>query len=810
MLRFIHFITLMLLSLIVSLASAQSAEKPKINISGTINNKSSEIMIHLKASETQTLVKTEYADDNGNFLFSDIPAGNYFVAFEQNGKTVYTGKTFEANANVYLKNIEYTPETQLLSEVTVTKNKQFIERQDGKMILNIENSIAATGSSAFEILEKAPGVKVDNNDNISLRGKSGLIIQIDGKPTPMSGNNLANYLRGIASGAVEKIEFITNPSSKYDAAGSSIINIKMKKDKRKGTNGSISSSYGQGKYAKTNHNASLNHRNKKINAFGNYSFSYREGFSELLLKRDFYENGSFSGAYDQDNYLNITFKNHIARAGLDYFVNDKHTIGLLVSGVNNRFNPDGQNYSDVYDGSHAKISRFETRSRSKENWKNAAVNLNYKYVIDTVGTELTADFDYANYGSKTNQLFNTSYLNVDGSALSPDYKLFGNLKGGLDIYAVKSDFMTQLKNNIRLETGLKTSFVKADNNLAFYDRSSGSDVFDPTKSNHFIYEENINAAYVNLSKAVGKWNFQLGLRLENTNIKGKQLVDNTAFDDHYSQLFPSGLASYAANPNNTFEFNYSRRIQRPGYDQLNPFKYYLDPTTYKAGNPYLKPQITHSIEFTHVLKQKIYTTLSFARTLDNITETISPSDLDPKITVQTNKNLKSVDIYGLYFIVPHSITKWWDSTNNLNFYVGSYSGTIANTTLSNSGNFTWNINSQHNFKLGNGFFAELSGDYRAREAYAFDVIKPYWFMNSGLQKKFKNKSTLKLAVTDIFNTNNIKARVRFTGYEENFHVTRDSRVVTLSYTYNFGNSNGMSQRKTGGADDIKQRAAKNG
>jgi hypothetical protein len=811
MLRFLYLLTAMAVTALTSILNAQNTDD-RITIKGHVASEqklSANTIVSLFKSSDKALVKTELLSENGSFSFENVPMGNYTIAVVENGKTKFTGAAFDANQNVEDMTITMGASVNNLQEVVVKKDKPYIERQDGKMILNVENSISATGSSAFEVLEKAPSVRVDQNDNISLRGKSGIIVQIDGKQIQMSGQNLANYLRGIPSGSVEKIEFITNPSSKYDAAGTSIINIKMKKDKRKGTNGSAQVSYGQGRYPKSNNNLSLNHRNKKINVFGSYSFAYREGFNKLILDRSFYENGLFDGAYDQNNFLNMAFKNNNLRGGFDYLLNDKHTLGILVNGVSNNIRLDGENASDVYGANHQKTSLFKTNSRTKERWKNGSVNLNYKWVIDTTGTEFTTDFDYANYANRNNQDFTTTYYNIDQSPADPAYILHGNLRGDLNLFALKSDYVKTFKNKLKFETGVKSSYVKADNNLSFYDRSNGTDIFDTTKSNHFIYKENINAAYMNASKEFGKWNVQLGLRMENTNISGAQLFGGTFFDDSYVQLFPSALVSYNLNPKNSLEINYSRRIQRPSYDQLNPFKFFLDETTYKAGNPKLEPQTTHSLELTHTFNQKIFTTLSFSRTENNITETISPSETEQRVTVQTTRNLDHVDVYGLYFVVPAKVTKWWDTTNNLNFYVGSYSGTVSNTTLKNAGNFTWNFNSQNNFKLGNGFFAELSGNYQAPENYAFDHIRPIWFVNTGLQKKFKNKSTLKLAVNDIFNSNEIQATTKFTSYTEHFKVKRDTQVVVLSYTYNFGSSNGPMRRRTGGADDIKQRAGSN-
>lgn len=805
MIRLIISFSIFAISVATSLVFAQAPQK--ITISGTVLSDKNEIVpgkvVSLFDANTQKLVKSEITAENGQFTFSNTNPGNYFIGIS--GEQVFTGNTFLAEKDTELPTITLQSGTTVLDGVTITKTKPYIERQQGKMILNVENSIGNTGSSAFEVLEKAPGITIDNNDNISLRGRGGIMVQIDGKPTPMSGTNLANYLKGMPSGSIDKIEFITNPSSKYDAAGASIINIKLKKDKKIGTNGSVTSALGQGVYPKSNNSLSLNHRNKKINAFGSYSFAYREGFNELLLNRKFYENGALARTYDQDNFLRMNFRNHIGRAGIDFYASKKHTFGLSGSMLSNKFNPTGKNASDVYDAGNALVSHFDTYNNSRDNWHNHALNANHKFVIDSLGTELTTDIDYANYGNRNKQDFTTRYFDPNGLETQNPYWLFGDVAGDLKIYAFKSDFVTTLKNKVKLETGLKTSFVKADNDLAFYNNASGAVLYDSGRSNHFIYKENINAAYLMASREFGKWNATLGLRMENTNITGLQLTDNTKISNSYTQLFPNVFVGYTFNEHNSLEFNYSRRISRPSYDQLNPFKFFLDLTTYKEGNPYLKPQTTNALEVTHVFRQKIFTTLSFSRTTDNITEVIAPSDADPAVTVQTNKNLNTADITGLFLIVPVDLTKWWNMSNSLNFYYGSYSGTVANTTLSNQGNFTYNINTVNNFKLGSGFSSELTANYRGREVYAFMDVNPVWFLNFGFQKKFP-KSALKLAINDLFYTNRSVAVTTFSGYVEHFRVSRDSRTVVLTYIYNFGAGSPASRRRTGGADDLKQRA----
>ncbi|MBB4804927.1 outer membrane receptor protein involved in Fe transport [Chryseobacterium defluvii] len=809
MARIFLLIFVWLMSFFSSTLSAQTSQQ-SFSLSGNINSEQvNQVEINLFDSENK-LVKTEIADQKGNFSFNDLVAGNYLVKINKNGAEAYKSEPIAVTGNTTLPPVQLNE--KLIEGVVITKSKPYIERQDGKMILNVENSIASTGNSAFEVLEKAPGVNVDSNDNISLRGRGNLLVQIDGKNTPMTGTELANYLRGIPSASVDKIEFITNPSSKYDAAGTSIINIKLKKDQRKGTNGSITTALGTGRYIKNNNNFSINHRNKKVNVFANYSFAYREFFNHLVLDRNFYNEGNtFEKAYLQDNFLKMNFRNHIAKAGMDYYMNDKNILGFSIGFISNKFDPKGDNSSVILGSDHLPERTFTTQNRSKDHWKNASFNLNHKYTIDSLGSEITTDFDYINYSNTTLQNFDTRTYDLSGNLATGletanPYLLKGDIGGSLNIYSLKSDLTKAFKNNWKAEAGIKTSFVKADSDLQFFDVSLGTPVMDMGKTNHYIYEENINAIYGNVSKKWEKFSTNFGLRIENTNITGTQLTTNQVNKKNYTQLFPSAVFSYDLNDKNNLEANFSRRITRPSYNQLNPFKYYLDPTTYRAGNPDLNPQTTMNYELTYSLSNKYFATLSYSKTSDNITDVIKPVVEDGKnITVQTIENLNSASYFGLYLIAPVKVTKWWDMNNSANFYYGSYTGNVSGTQINNKGNFTFNMNSINSFKLGNGFTAELTGNYRAREVYAYMDVKPNWYLNLGAQKKFKNNSTLKLAFNDIFYTSNPRARTTFNNYVENFEVERDTRVVTLSYTYNFGSGKAGQPRKTGGAEDLKQR-----
>lgn len=802
MTRIFTLIFLWILLLFTSLLPAQTMQS--FSLSGSIKSDKAEQMEISLLDADNKLIKTEIADPNGKFGFNDLKGGTYRLKISRNGSEVYHSDLISLTDHTSLPAIDLNVKS--IEGVTITKARPMIERQDGKMIMNVENSIASTGNSAFEVLEKAPGINIDSNDNISLRGKGNLLIQIDGKNTPMTGNDLANYLKGIPSSTIDKIEFITNPSSKYDAAGSSIINIKLKKEQRKGTNGSISTSLGTGKYVKNNNSFSINHRNKKINIFGNYSFAYREAYNGLVLDRNFYENNNFKKAYVQDNYLKFRFNSHVAKAGMDYYLNDKNILGFSVGLVSNKFNINGDNSNVTLGSNRLPESSFTTVNASNDRWTNLSFNLNHKYTIDSLGSEISTDFDYINYANSSLQSFDTRTHQIADETDNLDI-IKGDMDGKLNIYSLKSDLTKNFKDEWKLETGIKTSFVKTDNDLKFFNATSGSLIPDLSKTNHFIYEENINAVYGNVSKKWDKFKATAGLRMENTNVKGTQLTTHQVNKRNYTQLFPSAVFSYDLTDKSNIEINFSRRITRPSYNQLNPFKFYLDPTTLKAGNPDLNAQTTMNYELTYSLSNKYFATLSYSKTSNNITDILKPVvENGQVITVQTIENLNSVSNFGLYLIVPVKVTKWWDMNNSANFYYGSYTGNVSGTQINNKGNFTFNINSIHSFKLGNGYTAELTGNYKAREVYAYLNMSPIWYLNIGAQKKFKNNSILKFSFTDMFFTSNIKGQTVYNDYLENFAVKRDTRVVTLSYTYNFGSSKSGQPRKTGGADDLKQRA----
>ena len=756
-------------------------------------------------------VKAELTNVDGSFEFVEIAAGEYYLNVSFLGFKDYHTSSFIVNNGddvSPIPEIILRPDGLALAEVSVVALKPFIERKSDRLIVNVENSILAAGASGMEVLERAPGLIV-NGDNITIRGRAGVIFMIDGKVTPMSGQELANYLRAMPSNSIERIEIITNPSAKYDAAGNAgIIDIRLKKEANMGTNGTLTASYSQGVYPKTGVGLSLNRRSKDLNIFGGYNYSYREGFNELHLYRAFYEDGKRTGAYDQDNYMVIPYHFHAVRAGADYTISPSTIIGVLANSSVNIFDKEGQNKSLVENESQEVVSAFTTSSESDDLWPSYAVNGNVKHTFPKGKQELTADIDFARYWNETDQSFTTHYYDLNGEEYLPYYLLTGDLNGSLSIRSFKTDFAYPIRDKAKMEAGLKTSYVQSDNDLAFYDESDiNNPVFDSTISNHFLYDERINAAYVNFHYNWTKLSLQAGLRVEQTIADGIQLINGQTFSRDYTNLFPSVFLNYNFSEKYAMGVNMSRRLDRPSYQQLNPFKYYLDPSTYREGNPYLNPQFTWAFEWNHTFYQRYSATLSFARTTQNITQVIAPVEGEDRITVQTDKNLDEVDYISLSAGIPVSVAKWWDSQNSVSCYVSRYHGHYAETEL-NDGNVVLDVRTNNTFILGDDWSAELNFSYHTREIYAFMDLDPMWALGAGIQKQFFNKkSTLKVTFTDIFWTNLPSAFIQYTNYEENFDVYRDTRLATISYTHRFGDSQvAPSRRRAGGAEEEKQRA----
>jgi hypothetical protein len=498
---------------------------------------------------------------------------------------------------------------------------------------------------------------------------------------------------------------------------------------------------------------------------------------------------------------------------MDYFPSKKTIIGFVVNANFNHYKRNNDNSSIVLDPQRQATSTFNSLATNNDHGTNIVANINFKHTFDSTGKELTADVDYGNYKSNSLTVNATNYYKLDGTQLQPKYVLNGDQNGRLNFKTAKLDYVNPLGKESKWEAGIKTSFVSSDNDAKFYDVSNGTPQNDPNKTNHFLYKENNNAAYINFSKAFKKFDFMIGVRGEQTNINTKQEIGNVKFDSSYFQLFPSAFFNYKIKEDQTIGLSVSRRIDRPGYSQLNPFLFLIDVTTYATGRPGLLPQLTWSYELSYTLKNMNFG-LSYSHTKDNQNITLArfkevfpniPSD--DNVTVQIPINLQSSDYFGLSISTPIRITKWWNMINNGNIYFEKFHGSFSGTAL-NNGKPAADIRTNNTFTFKKGWTAELNASLNTGGQYGFMVLDPQWGISTGVQKTvLKNKGTLRFNITDIFWTNLPKAVITYNNYVEKWHAYRETRVANISFSYRFGNNKVQAARRRATASEEERQRA---
>lgn len=806
----------------LGLAPAGYAQSPAA-VSGAVRSSAGAPIdyatVTLHRAKDSTVVKAEFSDDKGQFAFEQTPAGQYLVSAAQVGfERQWTAPFAVGGEPVRLPALTLAGSARTqLKEVQVVGTRPQFERLADRTVVNVENSPLSAGNTSLDVLRRSPGVTVDGNDNLALRGRQGLLVLIDGKRQAMTGTELADYLRALPADQVKNIELITNPPAKYDAqGGAGIIAINLKKDQKLGTNGSYNVSYGYGRYGKLTTGLALNHRRKNLNVFGNYTFADRRNWNALTIDREFYSypDGvkTLNSRSELDNNGRSHGRSHAWKAGLDYYLAERTVLGVAANGLALQTDSRGGNDVKSYTAAGALTEQYTSVNLRDGELPNYALNANFRHTFrDSLGQhELTADADYARYDSRRGQRLDTEYL-LPSATLD---RLTSDQRNDLTIQSVKADYTRPLSKSARLEAGSKVSWVLSDNDLEFrVPRTPGQVedlVRDPRRSNRFRYDENIVAGYVSVSQTLPQWTLQAGLRGEQTNAIGRPEADSGRFDRHYFQLFPSAAVKHTFSDKNETSLSLSRRIDRPSYGQLNPFKSYINPTTYGAGNQDLRPQTSYNLELTHTFRQKYSLGLSYAVTTNPIVGTVQPAPEGGQSVVSTTENLDRQFNYALTLTAPVELAKWWSVYNNAVLYYSRFQGKLAGTTL-NAGRPAFNLSSNSTFVLGHDWKADLTANYDSPNRYAYFVGRGQGQVSAGVQKGlWHNKATVKLNATDIFFTNKTRSTVAFDNYGERFFQRYESRVVTLAFSYRFGNDKvAASKRRGGGAEDEKRRAGGN-
>ena len=799
---FLFFISSFLFPII---ASAQ--------IQGTVHDNKNQPLsyanVFLINQKDNSVVLGLMASDVGTFSITNFKPGNYMIKTSMIGYKTTFSEPFvitSSNEHIHLVPIIVSEDNTLLNDVNVVAKKPFYEQQIDRLVVNVENSITSAGTTALEVLERSPGVIVDRqNKTLSLGGKEGVLILINGKESRMPASAAIEMLNGMSSENVKKIELITTPPAKYEAEGDAgIINIVLKKDDDFGTNGTYTLGAGMGVDGKLNGSLNMNHHVGKVNLYGLYSYSYDKSYQTIEMSRQF----NLNGATDETNSISrrhpvTTFQN--ARLGLDYTITSKTILGLLASGYTSDWEMDARN-SINYMTDNQLTSLVDQHIVETNKWNHYMGNFNVQHFFKEDET-LEFNVDYLHYDDNNPSTyfiqFNdnannpTSIENIDVTKKTPINTLVGKL-----------DYSLNFGKDKKLEAGLKSSSTSFENDVSVANQLDGNWTFNPDLTNKYTLSENISAAYSSLNyKFNEKTSMIAGLRYEYTNTVLSTVSQYGIIDRHYGKLFPTLFLSRELNTNNTLQFSYSRRITRPSFNELAPFVIFQSPDTYLSGNEKLQPSTTDIFKTDYKYKTVLF---SFTySTENNAIRRFQPTeDAVNNILYLMSRNLDQVTTASIMLSFPVNPAKWWNMQNNLNGINENvrtnYDGTKLDINLKN-----FSMNTINNIKIMNGFTGEISGMYQSPSLFGIYKSKAVSSVDIGIQKKSKSeKDVFSLNLSDVFKTRiyNFSADVPASNIHNSGTLNFEPRVLRFTYAHNFGSKKVKSerQRETGSEDESKR------
>ena len=762
------------------------------------------VNVLLLKADNSSLIKGAITNEKGVFTIDRLDSGEYIISASMVGFNDVQSNPISSN-NDHIEIPELIMATGLeLEEVTVKAKKPFIEMQADKIVVNIENSGVNAGNSALEVLQKSPGVIVDKDNNISLRGKQGVLVTIDGKQQYMGGQEIANMLESMPAENIKSIEIIANPSARYDAEGNSgIINIRLKKNENFGMNGQVTASVTRGEKLNNNAGLNLNFRSDKVNVYSNVSRYDWANYQDLHLNRTI-PNDAGVTVFDQMTFMDREGTGYDAKIGVDYDVNDRTTLGILAkyNGGSRIMNND--NKTHITGSNLPPFSFLNVLSVANSDRDQYSFNVNAKHKLDDEGTEISFDADYSRYDNPMMNEYNNLYMDDRGDMVLEPYDLRNDFKTAINILAAKVDFTKKLSNGVNMELGAKISKVETDNDTRFESYQDGEWVNEEFRSNNFLYNEDVSAAYANFSKKIGKFNVQAGMRVEHTKSIGNSITLEEVVEREYTDFFPSLSVSHTIGEKHSLSYSYSRRLNRPNYKNLNPFVEYLDEYTFSKGNSFLNPQYADAFGINYGLGKNLFISANYSYTKDAITEVIEQQSAD-NLTFQTYQNLENQHSASLTVSMPKAWTEMYTSRLSVTSFYNEFKSVIPSGILDNR-NLAANIYLSNNFTLPKDWTIELSGNYTSKVIFGLFQIDPQYSVDLGVTKSILDgKGTVKFGVDDIFKTRGTTGKVMQDDIDLKLNSEWDSRRAKISVSYNFGNQKVKAARKRKTATDDETR-----
>jgi len=753
-----------------------------------------------------TVVTGVMADGDGKFVLANVAAGDYilqvsFIGYNKEYRRV------NVPAQSDLGDISLAESATRMQEVVITADRPLVAMKADRYVVNVSGNIQSSGRDALDIMRNTPGVLIDQNGNITVSGSS-VQVWIDGRPSRMSGEQLQAFLASMQGGEIDRIEVITNPSSRYEAEGSGgIIDIRTKKGLQYGVNGTVTLTYQQGRTDRETAGVNLNWRREKFNVFGNYTVNRYNNW-EIINQTNVLQTPDGEITLDQRTTATNekAYTRHSARAGLDYFINPKNIFGMIVSAYHS--GGGSQNLvgtTDIFP-TYQGVNHSTADNHSTVGRDGVQVNMNYQSTFTKPGQQLNMDLDYARFVSDPLQKNANKYFAPDGVMAGAAEQFSNANPQTIDVYSAKIDYTQPLWKDARMETGAKFGQTTTDNDLKYEEFIGNVWQEDPGRSNRFVYTEQVGAAYINVNQRLGKFNLQGGLRGEYTSSKGEQKTTGAANDTSYFNLFPTFFVNYQASPKHTLGLSYSRRLNRPSFEHLNPFELVIDAYSFKIGNPYLTPAYAHSVQFSYTFAQSLMTRIGYTNTTDLIilTPVVDAATQRTGIIYRNFGKSRNTSLMANY---RKQIVKNW--TANLTVQ-GAY---IINTSKEASGEFKNEgvmcvAQLSNNITITPALSAELTGMYVSGGRMGHFVVEPQGNFSVGLrQMLLKNKMTLSLTINDIFFTSKDKLNAKYENVNYSLYNARDSRYANLTLRYNFGSTTVRAARsKQTGIEDETTRA----
>jgi iron complex outermembrane receptor protein len=734
-----------------------------------------------------SVVQSTVSNKIGAFHFNNLQTGSYLIFIAKlNYEKSYSGPyQVISGKDMDVGTIVLKQGANQLSEVSIIGQKDFVEVKADKTVLNVEQNIMAAGATLYDVLSMAPGVKVINED-VLYRGGQKALIAINGKPILLTGDELANFLRNYQSSSIRQIELIDNPAAKYDAAGGGgMINIILKKNKELGSNTTISQTAAYGDKYKLNTSINYTLRTEKLNIFANGNFTNNDVPHTINTSRNIYT-GNQVNNFDLNYYATIKSQNNSFNLGADYQLTSRQTISFFINGYDNKSEVDKKNTTNIATNGQPDSS-INTKSTINRNIYNFNYNLNYKASIGKSGkSTLSADANYSDFHRHSSEILRNDFFNAAGQVNGQPIFYSDNSPSHITVRSENIDFSQELSKSSNIEAGIKNSIVKSDNMIDFEQLVNNSYVPVTSLTDHFVYNERINAAYLKFNTKIDNTGLSISLRAEQTNSRALSINPSRRSDSSYFQVFPNIQLTRNLDKNNQLTLFYSRNINRPNYQDLNPFVGYVDAFYYSTGNPFLKPAYINTYQLSDLYLNKYKASLNVIVT-NNYFNTIFQQNDVTKVYTTTKVNLGTRYQYMAQFYIPVDITNWWQINADLSVFHEQYVYNTDTVAKKVTNGFILLLN--QNFKLSNKLSAQLNGDYESPTYYVINQYTALYYLSAGLRYSIlKNNGSIRLAVSDIFNTNIDQYHTNYTNLDLTGKDKTATRFIQATFTYHFGNS----------------------